>query len=77
MAKEEKDWMERKAEMWKRKEALLDSMSEKELRAFIRGYMMGQRQASKGAHQGCGCGGGGSCNCGQGSCNCASCSGKE
>jgi hypothetical protein len=69
----------KKMEMWKRKEEMLNSMSEKELRAYIKGYMMGQRSVFKhldmisGNGCGCGCNGGQSCGCGGSSCNC----GKE
>lgn len=71
---------EKKMEMWKMRDELLNSMSDKELRAFIKGYMMAQRMAFKQIklmHE-CGCGScqGGqseSCGCGNKECNC----GKE
>ncbi len=75
---------EKKMEMWKMREELLNSMSDKELRAFIKGYMMGQKMVMKqlsamgGCGSGCGCGEessckGESCGCGKEECNC----GKE
>ena len=77
--KETKDSIsEEKMKMWKMKEELLGSMNDKELRAFIKGYMMGEKMvlkqlASMGAGQcGCGCGGS-SCGCRDESCAC----GKE
>ena len=74
----------RKMEMWKKREELLNTMSEQELRAFIKGYMMGQRSIFKqldstngcGCEGGCGCGNGmkGPCGCNSENCNCK---GKE
>jgi hypothetical protein len=71
---------EKKMQMWKMKEDLLNSMSDKELRAFIKGYMMGQRTVLKqlSSMGGCQCGGGSeckgeSCGCGKEGCDC----GKE
>ncbi|MGC8479619.1 MAG: hypothetical protein ACP5M9_03050 [Candidatus Micrarchaeia archaeon] len=77
-------------EMWKKREELLKAMNEQELRAFIKGYMMGQRSISKQldlangceCNGGCGCGGGCGCSkgmeqsCGCGNENCGS-EGKE
>jgi hypothetical protein len=82
--KDEKDeFSEKKRQMWKRREELLNSMSEKELRAFIKGYMMAERMAFKRLNSACGCQSGGcqegsscrseSCGCGEKNCNC----GKE
>lgn len=74
--KDEKDnFMEGKMKMWKMREELLNSMSEKELRAFIKGYMMGERKILKHlASSACGCQegscGSGSCSCGNDSCGC-------
>jgi hypothetical protein len=72
---------ENKMEMMKMKEEMLNSMSDKELRAFIKGYMMGQKMVIKSMSSmgGCGCGEGESsckgesCACGKEECNC----GKE
>jgi hypothetical protein len=72
---------ENKMKMWKMKEEMLNSMSDKELRAFIKGYMMGQKAVMKqlsamggcGSGGGCGCGGEQSCACGKEECDC----GKE
>ena len=87
--KDEKDvFSEKKQQMWKRREELLNAMSDKELRAFIKGYMMAERMVFKQLNSGCGCQGGGcqggscqdgssckgeSCGCGEKNCNC----GKE
>lgn len=82
--KDSKDeFLEKRMQMWKKREEMLNSMSEKELRAFIKGYMMGQRQVFKQLNSMCGCGGGcqegcssckgESCGCGNKDCNC----GKE
>ncbi len=66
------EFYEKKMQMWKRREELLNSMSEKELRAFIKGYMMGQKMVFKQLSSECGCGGscGGSSSCGSESCQC-------
>lgn len=66
--------IERKMKMWKMRKEMLDSMGEKELRAFITGYLMAEakmlRKLIPSGSCGCGCGGGG-CNCGCGSgCSC-------
>lgn len=71
---------EKKIHMWKMREELLNSMSDKELRAFIKGYMMAQKMVFKqlNAMSGCDCGnyqGGSSCRsegcgCGSNECNC-------
>jgi hypothetical protein len=78
------DRMERRMKMWKMRQEMINSMGEKELKAFITGYMMAEsmilRKLSKkcscggGCGQGCGCGQhGGECGCGKGdSCNCES-----
>lgn len=87
--KDTKDKFENKMQMWKMKEEMLNSMSEKELRAFIKGYMMGQKTVFKqfASMGGCDCGrdgcpscsgdscgcGGKDCACGEENCNC----GKE
>ncbi len=73
---------EKKMQMWKMREELFNSMSDKELRAFIKGYMMAQRMVFKQLSS-CGCHGGSchegssckseSCGCGNKDCNC----GKE
>ncbi|MDE1861266.1 MAG: hypothetical protein KGH72_06150 [Candidatus Micrarchaeota archaeon] len=74
------DSSEDKMKMWKMKEEMLNSMTEKELRAFIKGYMMGQKSVLKqlSSMGGCSCGGCGSdsscnsdsCGCGKEECNC-------
>ncbi|MDE1833674.1 MAG: hypothetical protein KGH58_04630 [Candidatus Micrarchaeota archaeon] len=74
--KDEKDgFLERKMQIWKRKEEMLNSMGDKELRAFIKGYMMGQKAVFKNldSASSCGCQCGSSCGCGEKECNC----GKE
>ena len=67
MKDEKGEFFERRMQMWKRREEMLNSMNEKELRAFIKGYMMAQRMAfRKNRMHGCQCGccqGGSSCNC--------------
>jgi len=67
--KDEKDsFFEKKMEMWKKREEIMNSMSEKELRAFIKGYMMGQGMAFKvlkKMERGCSCHEHGSCECGK------------
>ncbi|MDE1865777.1 MAG: hypothetical protein KGH94_04045 [Candidatus Micrarchaeota archaeon] len=71
MKESREDFVERKMKMWKMREEFINSMSDKELKAFIKGYMMGERTIFKrlSKMQGCGCGCGGGCSCG-GSCNC-------
>ncbi len=74
---------EKKMEMWKMKDEMLSAMGDKELRAFIKGYMMGQKAVLKQLSAmggsdcgGCGCNSdskGESCGCGKEDCNC----GKE
>ena len=78
------DRMERRMKMWKMRKETLDSMDEKELRAFITGYMMAERMILKKLSPkkdcGCGCRCGNGCSCGNesgcgcqgGSCNCES-----
>ncbi len=77
---EHDEFLERKMKMWKMRDELLNSMTEKELKAFIKGYMMGERNILRHLKQTEGCQGG-SCqcgNCGEGSCkNEAGCQGKE
>jgi hypothetical protein len=79
MKDEKEEFHARKIEMWKKREELLKSMDEKELRAFIKGYMMGQRSILKQMNSECGCTSGGccreesSCGCGKEGCGC----GKE
>lgn len=80
--KDSKDeFYERRMQMWKRREELLNSMSEKELRAFIKGYMMAERRVLRqlSSMRGCQCGSccregssckGESCGCGEKDCNC-------
>jgi hypothetical protein len=58
--------MEGKMRMWKMRKEMLDSMSEKELRAFITGYMMAEKMILKQLGSQCGCG----CGCGQQGCDC-------
>jgi hypothetical protein len=67
---------ERRMEMRKKMEELLNTMDEKELRSFIKGYMLGEMKASKRMKHGCGRG---SCNCNNAStgCGCEGCCGKE
>ncbi len=85
MKDEKESFHERKMEILKKREELLKSMDEKELRAFIKGYMMAEHMTFKrlsavlasdcGDCNGC-CGGSQSCNCG--SCDSRSCGcGKE
>ena len=67
---------EKKMQMWKMKEEMLNSMSDKELRAFIKGYMLGEKMVLKqlGSMAGCGCGGSeqaSSCGCGKEECSCS------
>lgn len=73
------EFYEKRMQMWKKREELLNSMSEKELRAFIKGYMMAQRMVFRQLSSMCGCGGGcqeGSscksepCRCNDKDCNC-------
>jgi hypothetical protein len=72
------DRMEHRMKMWKMRQEMLNSMGEKELRAFISGYIMSQsmmlrKMGSRHGHGfGCGhgCGCGSECNCKGGSCNC-------
>ena len=81
MADSTDGFSEKKERMWKMKEELLNSLSEKELRAFLKGYMMGERMAFKQMASSCDCGScqcgsqckEESCGCGQKNCNC----GKE
>ncbi len=70
---------EKKMDMWKRREELLSAMSDKELRAFIKGYMMAERMVFKQLRSICGCQdggcqGGSSCNSGQCGCEGKDCS---
>jgi hypothetical protein len=64
--------MEHKMMMWKMRKEMLDSMNEKELRAFITGYMMSESMILRklGSKCSCGCHCGQGCNCKGGSCNC-------
>ncbi len=50
---------EMRMRMWKMREELLNSMGEKELRAFIKGYMMGQHMLLRKFRKHGGCGGNG------------------
>lgn len=76
MKDNKEEFFARKMEMWKKKEELLNAMSEKELRAFIKGYMMGQKSIFKqmNSEYECSCGVGcheeRSCGCGNEGCNC-------
>lgn len=77
MSEEKESGFERKMQMMKMRDEMLNAMSDKELRAFIKGYMIAERTAFK--HMmamnscQCGCGEGSSCACGKENCNC----GKE
>ncbi len=64
--------MEGKMKMWKMQKEMLNSMGDKELRAFITGYMMAESKILKAMNSecGCGCGCGQECNCEDGSCKC-------
>lgn len=81
MEGEKNEHFEMKMRMWKMKDEMLNAMSDKELRAFIKGYMMAEkmvfRQLQKMNESECGCGvdscGGESGGCGEKECNC----GKE
>ncbi len=69
------DRMDYKMKMWKMRKEMLDSMNEKELRAFITGYMLAEskilRKLDSKCHGGCSCGCGSGCDCDCGSkCNC-------
>jgi hypothetical protein len=68
MKDEHEDWQERRMKMWKMREEMLNSLSEKELRAFIKGYMMGERTVMRHLKSDHGCRSSG-CNCG-GQCSC-------
>lgn len=63
---------EMKMRMMKMRDDMLNAMDEKELRAFIKGYLMAQMQNKKrqGGGGGCGCGGHCGCGGGEGSCDC-------
>ncbi len=80
MKDEKEEFSEKKKEMWKRREALLNAMSDKELRAFIKGYMMAERMVFKQLNSAGGCGGGcqgGGCQCGGGCQEGSSCKGES
>lgn len=65
-------FFERKMEMMKKREEMMNAMDEKQLRAFIKGYMMGERMAFKQVEMmsaGCDCDSHG-CSCGGGHCEC-------
>jgi hypothetical protein len=64
------EFYEKKMQMWKKREELLNSMGEKELRAFIKGYMLAERTVFKHLNSMCGCQGG----CCQGDSSCKGCS---
>lgn len=76
-----KEFFEMKMEMMKKREEMLNAMGDKELRAFIKGYMMAERMVFKRMIElkecDCNCGsdgcGGDSCGCGEKECDC----GKE
>ncbi len=79
--KDVKEEHEGKAEMFRRREELLKSMDEKELRAFIKGYMMAERMTfrrMKSVSSCCSDDCGGSCKessqCSCGSCGSCACS---
>ncbi len=77
MNEDRKELNKGKMEMWKKMEELLNSMDQKELKAFIRGYMLGERTAAKKMRND-GCGGGAcvcsgassACGCGKEECRC-------
>lgn len=78
MTDKKEGFSEKKMAMWKMKEEMLNSMNDKELRAFIKGYMMAQKMHFKQLSMlsGCGCScsqSGSSCGCGNKECSC----GKE
>ena len=56
------EFYEKKMQMWKKREELLNSMSEKELRAFIKGYMLAEKMVFKQLNSMSGC----ECGCCQG-----------
>ena len=68
--------MESRMKMWRMNQEMLNSMGDKELRAFITGYMMAESKILRklGSRRGCGCGCGCSCgdkcSCKGGSCKC-------
>ena len=70
MNKEQEESHGKKIEMWKKKEELLNAMSENELRAFIKGYMMGQKFIFKQMGSGCECGCQEGSSCEGNECNC-------
>ncbi len=76
MEDQKEKFHERRMEMRKKMEELLNTMDEKELRSFIKGYMLGEMKASKRMKHGCGRG---SCNCNNASsgCGCEGGCGKE
>ena len=63
----------------KMKQEMLNAMDEKELRAFITGYMLGQKKVFKflKSHSGCACGGSGGCGGGCGGGEAGGCKGKS
>jgi hypothetical protein len=68
MANTKDEFLEKKMKMWKMKEEFLNSMNDKELRAFIKGYMRMAFKKLKMLHMMHGSHGG--CECGDKDCNC-------
>ena len=65
------DSTDQKMKMWKMRKEMLDALGEKELRAFITGYMMAESKMMRkmGSKCSCGCTCCSGCSCGS-SCNC-------
>jgi hypothetical protein len=70
---QEKNGWKHKEEMWRWKKEMLAAMGEKELHAFITGYMMAEKMVLKSmsSGRGCGCGCGPECSCKGGTCKCS------
>lgn len=58
------DHNEMRMQMWKKRDEMLKSLSDKELRAFLKGYMMGEHMAFRRARKIIKASNCGSCGCG-------------